>query len=361
LTKTFVVKIGTNAIVNDLGGVDSAVLKNLSAGIIAMRGVGHNVLLVSSGAVASGKNEFDANVFGKISRVELSQIRSAVGQPRLMKTFRDEFKKYNIPVAQGLVTRADFASRSRQLAMRNILEKMFVAGILPIMNENDFLTPEELDFSDNDQLAAFFAGMLQAESLVILSNISGLFTAHPEEKGAKKIDTVSAITPDIESYVSDKKSSGGMGGMKSKIETAKMLGKLGIEMTLANSREENVLQKILEKKSVGTHFLAERSKKESGVRVWLAAGAHEKGSITLDCPLENFFKEKKSGISILGVGVKNIVGDFLEHDCIGLFSESGKKIGRGMAKISAEKMKNSLQNGDTKGVIFVHADEVFLF
>lgn len=361
MNKTYVVKIGTNAILNKKGDVDTHVLTNVVAGIVHLREKKQNVLLVSSGAVASGRKEFDANVFGKISKTELAQIRSAVGQPRLMKTFRDAFQKYNIPIAQGLVTRTDFSRRNRQLAMRQIIEKMFLAGIVPIINENDFLTPEELDFSDNDQLAAFFAGMLHAEALVVLSNVRGLFTCHPDDKGAKKIDEVSSITPEIEACVSDKKSAHGLGGMASKIETAKILGKLGITMILASSRQENILEKIITNTPVGTKFLPERSKKESGVRVWLAAGAHEKGKIVLDAPLVEKISHKKTGISLLGVGVKKVFGDFSKGDAIGLFSESGTKIGRGMAKISSKEMKESLNSGSTKGVIFVHVDEVFLF
>jgi glutamate 5-kinase len=360
MNKTVVIKIGTNAILNDENEIDESVIKALSKGIVDIRKNGWNVLLVSSGAVGAAKKEFSAEKLGKITKTEVSQIRSAVGQPMLMKQYRKEFEKYGVPVAQCLVTRSDFASRERQLNMRNILEKMFRGGILPIANENDFLTPEELDFSDNDQLASFFTGMLQADLLILLSNVSGLFTGHPEDADSKKIDVVDEITPKIEECVSKKKSDSGLGGMQSKINAAKLIGQLGIEMVLASSREKEVIQKITSGKKCGTRFRTQHDAKKSGIRVWLAAGATEDGRLTLDCPLEKIFKEKKSGVSILGVGVKKVSGEFLDGDAIGIFSESGEKIGRGVAKISAQEMKESLQKKDIKGKVFVHADCLFL-
>jgi len=360
MNKTIVVKIGTSAILNAKGDIDAAVVKNLAKGISDLQKMDICIVLVSSGAVGAAQKEFDAGSIGQISKIELAQIRSAVGQPRLMKYFRDAFTSFGIPVAQGLVTRADFADRSRQLSMRNIILKMFRGGILPIVNENDFLTPEELDFSDNDQLAGFFAGMLQADSLIILSDVSGLHSCHPDEPGSEIIHSVSQITDEIEKCVSKKKSKGGLGGMRSKIETAKIMSQLGIEMILANSREENILQKIQSGKNVGTRFLTKHGKKKSGIRVWLAAGASEKGNITLDCPLEKIFREKKSGVSILGVGIKKVSGNFSACDAIGLLSENAEHIGRGAAKISADEMRACLKKGDTKGKVFVHADSLFL-
>jgi len=359
MNKTTVIKIGTNAILDHNGDIDDMVMKSLTKGISDIRKNGWNVLLVSSGAVGAGKREFSAQKMGKISKSELSQIRSAVGQPRLMKRYRHEFQQYDIPVAQCLITRSDFASRERQLSMRNILHKMFLAGVLPIANENDFLTPEELDFSDNDQLASFFAGMLQSDILILLSNVSGLFTCHPDDASSEKIDVIQEITPEIEACVSRRKSDHGLGGMQSKIDAAKVLNQLGIEMVLASSREKNVLQKITSGKNCGTRFLTEHDTKKSGIRVWLAAGATENGSITLDCPLEKIFRKKKSGVSILGVGVKKVEGNFLDGNAIGIFSEAGEKIGRGVAKISAEEMKDALKNNKAKGKVFVHADSLF--
>lgn len=360
MNKTVVIKIGTNAILNAKNEIDELVIKNLTKGIVDIRQNSWDVLLVSSGAVGAAKKEFSAQNMGKVSKMEISQIRSAVGQPMLMKRYRKEFEKYNVPVAQCLVTRSDFASRERQLNMRNILLKMFRGGILPIANENDFLTPEELDFSDNDQLASFFAGMLQADLLILLSNVSGLFTGHPEDSDSKKIDIVEEVTPEIEQYISTKKSESGLGGMQSKINSAKVLNQLGIDMVLGNSREKNVLQKITSGEKCGTRFLTQHDTKKSGIRVWLAAGATENGNITLDCPLEKIFQEKKSGVSILGVGVKKISGDFEEGDAIGILSESGEKIGSGVAKISAKEMRDALRKNQAKGKVFVHADSLFL-
>ncbi len=360
MKKIVVIKLGTNAILDGNGDVDNIVLKNLAKGVFELREQGFDVVIVSSGAVAAARSEFDSQKIKQISKTELTQIRSAVGQPRLMKQFRHIFKNYNIPVAQGLVTRSDFADRSRQLSMRNIIHKMLSGGILPIMNENDFLTPEELDFSDNDQLAGFIAGMLQADKLIILSNVSGLFSCHPESPGAQKIDVVSEITPEIEQCVSQKRSTHGLGGMQSKIDTARVLSQLGIEMVLAGSREEDILQKIFREEPVGTHFVTSRTKKQSGIRVWLASGASTKGRIFLNCPLEKIFHNKKTGVSLLGVGIRMVKGDFHAGDAIDIISEKGGSVGRGVAKISSQEMKLILQSDDIRGKVFVHADSLFL-
>jgi glutamate 5-kinase len=359
--KTIVIKIGTNAIIDDHGNIDSAVLQNLTAGVAHLRQQGIGVVLVSSGAVGAARREFKAEKFGKISPLQLAQIRSSVGQPLLMMQYRNAFAKFNIPVAQGLVTREDFASREHQIAMRAILHKMLEGGILPILNENDFLTPEELDFSDNDQLAGFLAGMLQAERLILLSNINGLYTAHPSDPAAKKLNRIEEVTPEILGYASDTKSEHGLGGMASKLKTARMMNQLGIEMVLGCSREPDVLQNMLAQKPVGTVFPPKYTDKKSGIRVWLAAGAAEKGSITLDCPIDRITQKKGTGVSILGVGIKKVSGVFTEGDVILLQNPDDTKVGRGVAKLSASEMHTLINSPRAKGKIFIRADSLFLF
>lgn len=356
-----VVKIGTHAIIDQNGDVDLEVIENLAVDIEKIRAGGKHILLVTSGAVGAGHSSVDRQDFGRISQMEFAQIQSSVGQPLLMKCFKNIFEKHDINIAQGLITRSDFANRERQIAMKSILEKMLLGGVLPVLNENDFLTPEELDFSDNDQLASFVAGMLQADMLVMLSNVDGLFTKDPKYTDSKRVEIVRDITEEIEGYVSEKKSEHGLGGMASKIEAAKLLNKLGIDMVLANSREENVLQKIFDEGKVGTKFLAESDNKKSSIRTWLAAGAAEHGSVILDCPATKIFGEKKYGTSILGVGVARVDGEFEAGLPIAVVGDSGKQLGRGVAKISATDMKKLVKSSNLKGKIFVHADGLFLF
>ncbi len=355
-----VVKIGTNAILTDAGEIDAEVLANLSRGVAELRKSGNYVALVCSGSVGLGRKEFDPNDIGRLTKTELAQIRSAVGQPQLMQRLREEFQKYGIVVAQGLVTRSDFASRDRQLAMRTILEKMLTGDILPVVNENDFLTPEELDFSDNDQVASFIAGMMCADHLILLSNVKGLYTGHPHDPDSKILNVIEEITPEVESYVKSEKSEFGLGGMQSKINSAKVMNQVGIEMVLASSRDADILQKIVGGENVGTRFVPSQTKKKAGIRVWLAAGAAEFGSITIDAPLEKILHEKRSGVSILGVGVQDVEGNFDEGNAIAILSESDNQIGRGVAKVSAHEMRRSMMAGDTKGKIFVHADSMYL-
>lgn len=355
-----VIKLGTNSILTERGELDAFVLQNLAVGIAALRDHGEAVALVSSGAVGLGRQEFDAQSLGRASKIELAQIQSAVGQPLLMARFREAFAAFGIPVAQGLVTRADFASRDRQLAMREILIKMFTAGVLPILNENDFLTPEELDFSDNDQVASFVAGMLGADRLILLSNVAGLFSGPPDDPRSQKLDIVKTVTPEIEAFVTGVKSSFGLGGMASKLKAAKTMNQLGIEMVLASSREPEVLQKIHAGETIGTRFLPQHASKHAGLRVWLAAGAAEHGKIIIDQPLQELLAQKHSGVSILAVGVKKVIGEFAAGDCVAICSQEKQQTGRGVAKISAAEMRAALASGQTKGKILVHADQLFV-
>jgi len=354
--KLWVVKIGTNAILDAAGNFDAAVAKNLARGISFLKSQKIATILVSSGAVGAAKNLLNFCEWGKLKKIEAAQIKSAVGQPILLKKYAKIFRGENLVVAQCLLTRADFASRDRYRAVKNIFQKMIALGVVPIVNENDFLTPEELDFSDNDQLATFVAGLLSAEKMILLSNVDGFFSENPKNPTAKKFDEIAEILPAHEKCVAAEKSKNGLGGMASKLAAAKIAAKLGTEMILGNSRAENILQKIFRGDKIGTKFLPTAKKRASEKRVFLAAGAHERGKIVLDCPLENFLKKKKTGVSILGVGVKKIFGDFEKGDPVGIFSEKNKKLGAGLAKISAEKMR---ENRGKKGEIFFHADEIF--
>lgn len=361
MQKTAVVKLGTNALLDTQGNIEESVLVSLAQSVVNARKEGWRIVLVSSGAVGTAKKEFNPEQLGKISAIELAQIRSAVGQPMLMKKYRDVFQKHHIPVAQGLVTRSDFASRERHLAMRNILEKMLHGDILPILNENDFLTPEELDFSDNDQLAGFLAGLLSADVLVLLSNVDGLYTGNPKNPESQKLNVVERITPEILQGISEEKSEHGLGGMRSKIETAHLMGNIGIELVISTSRTPDVLSQILRKEpGVGTRFLPLRGKKQSGIRVWLAAGAAERGSIVVNQCLTAVLKTHP-GTSILGVGVLDIVRDFREGDVIRIDSENKEPLGRAVAKLSSSVMQTILASGETRGKVFVHADDLFLF
>lgn len=361
--EVIVVKIGTQAILNEVGSVDIDVLENIARGIHELRRKGKHVILVASGAVGAARNLVSKDSFtNRILDIELAQIRSSIGQPLLMRNFKDVFDEYEIIVAQGLLTRTDFANRERQIAVRNILEKMLGAGVLPIINENDFLTPEELDFSDNDQLASFIAGMLGAEKLIVLTNVDGLFDGDPQNEHTKKVDEVYEIDSQIEGYISKKISRYGLGGMTSKIVAAKLSRKLGITMVLANSREKDVLQKIYTSSTnTGTIFIAPRDSKQSGTRTWLAAGAAEQGSIKLDCSVDKIFKNGSSGTSILGVGVGSVTGTFNSGDVISVMEITGAQVGRGIAKISSGEMRELITNRNVGGKVFIHTNSLYIF
>ena len=353
--KIWVIKIGTAAILNSEGEIETAVLKNLANGIFDIaKKFQRKIVLISSGAVTSGKNFLPQEFLKKISETQIAQIASAIGQPILMRNFQKIFQEWKIPVAQGLLTREDFSDRSKEIKIRRILKKMLDMNILPILNENDFLSPEELDFSDNDQLAVFVAASLNAEKLIILSNISGFLVKD------KIIAEISEIEK-MKKFIWKKKSTFGRGGMKSKLASAKICQQLGIEMILASSREKNVLQKIANNQKIGTKFLTLKSEKKSGKKVWLVAGAAEYGKIFVDQKLSQKFISQKVGISILLPGVFKIFGDFKASQVVGIFDYLGKKIGRGVVKFSAKEISTKIKKNKNHGEILIHANEIIIF
>ena len=223
------------------------------------------------------------------------------------------------------MTRSDFVDRKRQISMQDIFQKMLSVGVVPIINENDFLTPEEFDFSDNDQLATFVAGMMKADALVLLSNVDGLYDGDPSDHHSAVVSEVHDIC-EAQSYVQTKKSSYGLGGMQSKINAARTLQKLGIEMHLCASHRRDVLTNVLlDKKSLGTRFVPYQKAKPNGIKIWLAAGAHTCGKIIIDDGLVSLLRKSQQAMSVLSVGIVDVIGDFTEGDAVAICSTAGER------------------------------------
>src|SRR3989338_5540471 len=253
--KRIVIKLGTNTLTTEKGSLDNQYFSNIAGQIVQLKEEGHDIIIVSSGAIGAGKDTL--HISGKIQDIILRQACAAIGQDLLMRMWRQVFSKYNINVAQLLLTYDSFANRKVYLNLTESLNKLLELGVIPIINENDAISTREIDasFCDNDKLSALVASKIDADILILLSDIEGLYTKNPKiDRHAKLIRVVQKITPEIEA-MGGKASLRGVGGMKTKIEAAKICFQAGVEMVIAKGVERDVLVRIVHDEALGTRFL----------------------------------------------------------------------------------------------------------
>ncbi len=241
--KRLVVKVGSNVLTRPDGKLDVTRMSTLVDQIAWLRQRGHEVILVSSGAMASGRGEL--HVQHQLDSVEQRQLFSAVGQVKLVGLYYDLFREYNIPIGQVLTMKENFEPGEQYSNQRACMEVMLANGVLPIVNENDTVSVTELMFTDNDELSGLIAQMMRAETLVLLSNIDGIYTAHPDDPTAELIPEV-APGRDLSEYIRPEKSAFGRGGMHSKYTTAKKVSQAGIRVIIANGERNNILVDLVE-------------------------------------------------------------------------------------------------------------------
>lgn len=353
--KKIVIKIGSRVLSKEDGSLNRKVIANLVRGVADLGKENYEVIIVSSGAVSSGRGaeilrgNFKVEAEGKDKKIVGDQILSSVGQPRLMSFYIEEFGKYELICAQGLVSRNDFSDRYKYLNLRTVSKNLTRLGIIPIFNENDFLSSEELRFSDNDQLACMVSAMIGADLLIILTDVPGVYDRDPKNKDAKIIPEIKNISKILEK-ISDDTGKLGRGGMKSKLMTAKLAGSLGIPMIIGSGFEKNIVQKlILEKKSLGTSFPVNK-KRPNSLKSWIATGAKTESQILVSTYLADLL-EKKKVASILISGIEGINGEFKKGDVVSVVSEKNdRELGRGQIRCDSqalikeiEKFKNNFR------------------
>jgi len=255
-----VVKVGTSSLTDDNGSLNLKEMERLVSQIAEAAGKGFKIVLITSGAVASGMAELKVKF--NPADIVFKQVCAATGQSILMAHYRELFMRHGLKVAQVLLTKEDLSNRASSSRMCNVLDKLLQLGVIPIVNENDVTSVDELkpiakgievNFSDNDILSVLIAKTIQAELVVILSNVDGLYTMNPKSPGAKLIPFVECITPELKRSV-EGKSLLGRGGMKTKIQAAEIAMRNGITVVVANSFVDSVLVDILDGKAVGTWF-----------------------------------------------------------------------------------------------------------
>ncbi|TAE26760.1 MAG: glutamate 5-kinase [Candidatus Kapaibacterium sp.] len=349
-----VVKVGTNVLSLDNGLLDLSVMEQLVADIAALRASGVQVVLVSSGAVGSGRAV--VKLPEKTPTVTARQVLAAVGQVRLMKTYSSLFEKHGLLCAQVLVTKEDFRGRQHYLNMQNCLEGLLTQGIVPIVNENDVVSVTELMFTDNDELSGLIASMLQANALVILTNVDGVYDGNPSNPASKLISTIDTRKLKLD-FIAPEKSSFGRGGMLTKAGIAHKLSLVGISVKIANGKKPHILSAIARGEAVGTTFIPH--KQASGAKRWIAhTEGFEKGTVVVNEGAAQVLLSQEKAASVLPVGITAIEGEFQKGDIVKISSQDGVSLGYGMAQYDSALAKERVGKSGQKPLI--HYDYLFL-
>jgi glutamate 5-kinase len=329
-SRLVVIKIGTSSITTTDGALDEEEMARLAQQVAAATKGGDKIVFVTSGAVAAGIAEL--GTAGKPKDIVFQQAAAAAGQGVLMTKYHDLFKHQGLKVAQILLTAEDLSNRASYLHTCNVLGMLLKLSVVPIINENDVTSVDELipvnegyrvNFSDNDILSVLVANAIGADLVVILSDVEGLYTADPSNPNAKIIRSVENITAELKNSL-EGKSKMGRGGIQSKVRAAEIATTCGIPVVIANSRRENVIVDILAGKEVGTYFKPQT--RMSAIKRWIAYGAAVKGQIHVN---EGAKKAILEGSSLLPVGVTKVVGHFKACDVVSLINSEGKEFAKG--------------------------------
>jgi glutamate 5-kinase len=353
--KNCVIKIGSNVLIHENGQPNLQRMESLSQQVASLIQKGSKVILISSGAVAFGKGE--QVLPEKLNPVLKKQIWAATGQVELIKTYKDFFGKLGVPVAQILVTKEDFRDRKHFLNMKNCIQGLMKQGILPIINENDTVAITELMFTDNDELASLTAAMVNADSLILLTNVDGVYDGPPSHPDSKLIPLIHSANFESEIQISPVKSSFGRGGMLTKLNMAKKSADLGIRVLIANGTKENILPELFAGNAKHTAF--EPLGKKQSPKKWLAHGEqYFKGEITInDGAKEALVSEKIT--SILPVGITGFTGSFSKGDIISIKDFENNKLGLGRAEYNDLQLQEKM--GEKNQKAFIHYDYLYLF
>ncbi len=353
--KKIAVKIGSNVLTKTDGTLDVDRMSALVAQIATLQNKGVEIVLISSGAVASGRSVLGINK--KMDVVDQRQLFSAVGQAKLINHYYDLFREHGITVGQVLTTKENFSSRRHYLNQRNCMKVMLKNNVLPIVNENDTVSVSELMFTDNDELAGLIASMMDMQALIILSNIDGIYNGSPSNPTSKVILQIEK-GQDILDFIQNSKSTFGRGGMLTKTTIARRIADQGIDVFIANGKRDNILLQLVSKKEVVicTHFVASRGE-VSSVKKWIAhSQGFAKGEIHIN---ENAAKALtgEKAVSLLPIGVTGIIGDFEKDDIVKIIDEKYMELGVGKVQCDSNKAREMIGKKNQKPL--VHCDYLY--
>ncbi|HEY6873402.1 MAG TPA: glutamate 5-kinase [Geobacteraceae bacterium] len=352
-----VVKIGSRVLTLENNGLDRDFMKQLAAQIARLKGEGREVIIVSSGAVAAGRN--DLGIEGKPRTIPQKQAAAAIGQSRLMRAYEEAFSTFGHTVAQILLTRDDLSDRLRFLNARSTIETLLACGVIPIINENDTVAVDEIKFGDNDNLSALVTNLTEAELLVILTDIDGFFDADPRtNKDARLISLVESITRKVEHAAGGSASTVGTGGMVTKLAAAKKAGKFGVPTLMVNGKSPGIVARAMAGEEVGTLFLAAKESLPSR-KHWIAYTLHPKGRLVVDegaCTVLS-----QHGRSLLPSGVVSVEGEFDRGDCVKVCGPDGAEFARGIVAYSHKEIASVMgrRSSEIEAVLgYKYGDEV---
>ena len=354
--KRIAVKVGSNVLTRKDGSLDVTRMSSLVDQISELYKSGVEIVLISSGAVASGRSEIKPS--RKLDSVDSRQLFSAVGQAKLINRYYELFREHGITVGQILTTKESFSTRRHYLNQRNCMRVMLDNGVIPIVNENDTISVTELMFTDNDELSGLIATMMDMQALIILSNIDGIFDGSPSRPDTKVIREVEH-GKDLSDYISVEKSGFGRGGMLTKTNIARKVADEGITVFIANGKTDNILVNLLSdpENTVSTHFIP-AGNVVSSVKKWIAhSGGFAKGEIRLNEKAVEALKGDKA-VSILPVGVTYISGDFEKDDIVKILSNDGTQLGIGKVNMSSSEAREII--GLHGKPYIIHYDYLYL-
>ncbi|MBM7662146.1 glutamate 5-kinase [Bacillus mesophilus] len=338
--KRIVVKIGSSSLTNDGGEIDQKKLEDHVSAIATLRNEGHEVLLVSSGAVAAGFRGLGYPT--RPTTLKGKQAAAAVGQGLLMRNYYEQLNLFGILPAQVLLTRSDFSNRVRYQNAYSTLVELLDRGILPIINENDTVSVEELTFGDNDMLSALVSGLVHADELIILTDINGIYDCNPRTNPfAKRWDHLDDIKEEILIAAEGSGSKVGTGGMRSKILAAKTALTLGVPSFVGQGIGPLKLSTILAGNGDGTYIVSQQLYSINTKRQWIAFHSEVAGRIFIDPGAEDALLF--NGKSLLSAGVYGVEGNFQKGDVVEVFG-SGSMLGKGEVSCSSEEIKVSIAN-----------------
>lgn len=334
--KRIVIKVGTSTITYANGKRNFSQIDRLAREISDLQNQGKEMILVTSGAVAVGVDRM--GLPGKPKTIPGKQAAAAVGQGVLMHTYEKFFADYGQIVAQVLITKTEAIDRHRYTNTRNTFMELMRQRVIPIVNENDVVALDELKIGDNDNMSALVAGIVDADLVIILSDVDGLYTANPQtHPDAVIVPEVVEITPEIEASAGGVGSARGTGGMATKIQAAKAATSSGIHLVIASGTEKNAITRVLQGEELGTLFVSRENRLQFRKR-WLAFGAKIAGSIVVDDGCAKAIR-KAGGCSILPAGVFAVQGEFLPGSTVSVIDKDAHELARGLVHYSSAELE----------------------
>lgn len=348
--KSVVIKLGTGILTDSDNKIDPAQIEAVASQASALRQMGLDVIIVSSGAVGAGMGTLGFQK--RPTGLGDLQACAALGQVHLLHAYSGAFKKHDIAVAQVLLTHEDLKHKERHLNARNTLESLLNNGVIPIVNENDAVSFTELQFGDNDKLSALVACLVPVDLLIILTSAEGLIRRFGKPD-AERISLVKKIDDEIKELAGGTTAVTAKGGMKTKIEAAEIVTRSGLPMLIANGRDTQILAGIMDGEDIGTLFVPESRKLKSHKR-WIAFYHKPSASLLVDHGAEKALR--KNGKSLLPPGITKVTGSFKKGDVVRICDQEGREFARGVATCSSSQVLRK----DEKLEVVVHRDHLVL-